>query len=244
MGGPLILNLGCGTKTSPRCVNIDNSPLLRLKKNPWLRVVATPFLSQAQRQRLSQFPDGIVLHDLRHGVPAATGSADAVYHCHLLEHLERWEAPPLFAEIHRVLKPGGIHRIAVPDLEKKVRRYLQHLLVCQGKPAEAATHDRYVASLYEQSVRRDAASTQGMGPWRRRLSNCAFGDARRRRETHQWMYDRTNLGHLLAQSGFVEVEVRACGDSAIPGWSELGLELNERGGEYKPSSFYIEARRP
>lgn len=48
----------------------------------------------------------------------ADGSVEEVYASHVLEHLGfRDELPQALREIHRVLKPGGLCRISVPDFE-------------------------------------------------------------------------------------------------------------------------------
>ena len=52
---------------------------------------------------------------------------DVVYHSHLLEHLQQEEGEDLIQECFRVLKPGGILRIVVPDLERICRDYLSTL---------------------------------------------------------------------------------------------------------------------
>jgi len=69
------------------------------------------------------------------------------------------------------------------------------------------------------------------------------GDARRRGETHQWMYDRANLTSLLERSGFESVEVCDFETSRIEAWNEYGLDRGDGGGEYKPGSLYVEALR-
>ena len=50
----IILNLGCGNKTSssPEVINIDSSFYLRLKQNKYLKFVAHPFLSEERRKKL------------------------------------------------------------------------------------------------------------------------------------------------------------------------------------------------
>jgi SAM-dependent methyltransferase len=45
------------------------------------------------------------------------GPFDAIYTCHTLEHVFPQEVPVALAEFRRVLKPGGIAMIVVPDLE-------------------------------------------------------------------------------------------------------------------------------
>jgi SAM-dependent methyltransferase len=56
-------------------------------------------------------------------LPFESGSADAVFHEHLLEHLPLPAGATLMRECHRVLKPGGILRVGVPDAGKLVRSY-------------------------------------------------------------------------------------------------------------------------
>lgn len=56
----------------------------------------------------------------------ATESVDEVYASHVYEHLSyQNELVQAFNEVARVLKPGGMLRVAVPDLEMLCRLYLQ-----------------------------------------------------------------------------------------------------------------------
>jgi predicted SAM-dependent methyltransferase len=65
----------------------------------------------------------IALHDLRFPLPYADGSFEGAYSEHCIEHLYASQATRLFQDLHRVLKPGAILRISVPDLEKYVSFY-------------------------------------------------------------------------------------------------------------------------
>jgi predicted SAM-dependent methyltransferase len=49
---------------------------------------------------------------------------DYVYSSHVLEHLHPNEARFCLREVHRVLKPGGVLRIAVPDLDRIIKKYV------------------------------------------------------------------------------------------------------------------------
>jgi SAM-dependent methyltransferase len=240
-----ILNLGCGTKVSlsPDVVNIDWSVYLRVKKNRLLRAMASVALRGERLNRFNALSDNIVVHDLADGIPFDSDSVDVVYHSHVLEHLDRNAAKGFLLETIRVLKPDGIQRIVVPDLEKICRAYILHLSMCEGAPDEARHHDSYIAALIEQSVRREAYGTSQQPLGRRLLENVVLGDARRRGETHQWMYDRINLGSLLMSLGFRRLQLQDYSSSLIPEWSRYGLDLNELGNEYKPGSLYLEAQK-
>ena len=75
------------------------------------------------------------------------------------------------------------------------------------------------------------------------MENALLGDARRRGETHQWMYDKVNLSYKLKRAGFSSTQVCSCHESQIPGWDSYGLDVTESGAEYKPGSLYMEARK-
>jgi SAM-dependent methyltransferase len=240
-----ILNLGSGTKASdhPDVINIDWSIYLRLRRNPALRRLAPWLLSGLRRERFLSLPENLIAHDLSKGIPAGDGSVDAVYHSHLLEHLDRPIAEVLMAEVRRVLKPGGIQRVVVPDLELLCRRLLDHLGRCEDRD-ERARHQEYVAELLEQSVRREAYGMRSTSGPMRAIELLLVGDARRRGETHQWMYDWANLTSLLERSGFETVRRCDHETSRIPDWDTYGLDRDESGSEYKPGSLYVEAGRP
>jgi SAM-dependent methyltransferase len=239
----LILNLGCGTRTAahPDVVNVDWSLNIRIKKSRLLRLVALPLLDARRRSRLDQMKGELLAHDLSKGIPFASDSVDIVYHSHVLEHLDRPIAERFLAETLRVLKPGGISRIVVPDFEALCRAYLEHFERCQHEPREAARHEEFVAGVLEQSVRREAAGAHGRTGIRRVLEQWLLGDARHRGETHQWMYDRISLPHLLRTVGYRDTAVESWTSSRIPGWDAIALDRDEHGGEYTPGSLYVEA---
>ena len=241
----LIVNLGAGTKAvdDPSVVNVDWSIYHRVNRNPALRKIAPLFIRGERRQKLEGLGDNVVVHNLAKGLPFEDATVDAVYHSHFLEHLDRDVAPGFVAEVHRVLRPGGIHRIAVPNLERLCRYYLEDLDASLVDPEVAARHETSIEAVILYSVLREAKGTAGQPPLRRRLENLLLGDARRRGQTHQWMYDRVNLPVLLRSAGFGDVTIEKFNESAIPGWRELALELDEAGNEYKPESLYVECRR-
>lgn len=56
---------------------------------------------------------------------AADHSVDLIYACHVLEHFGRHETDQVLKEWFRVLRKGGLLRLAVPDFEAVAGQYQQ-----------------------------------------------------------------------------------------------------------------------
>jgi SAM-dependent methyltransferase len=242
--GPLIVNLGCGVKTSERCVNVDWSIYIILHQNRWLLPLMGPLIRRDRVERVHGMRGKTICHNLRKGIPFPDNSVDAVYHSHLMEHIDRDGVPTFQKEIFRVLKPGGIQRICVPSLELYVSEYSASLAADDLTRNASIRHDRIVANILEQSVRRASQAAKGQRGLRVWLENLVLGDARARGETHQWMWDRVNLRAVLVDAGFVDVKVCSWNRGDIEGWQHTGLEVASDGSEYKPESMYLECRKP
>jgi SAM-dependent methyltransferase len=239
-----VLNLGCGWQTSERCVNIDWSLPVRLKSSRLGRRVAPLVLNPGQKAAFAAMRGELRGHDLRTGIPYPDSSVDAVYHSHVLEHIDRVHVPGFLAEVLRVLKPGGVHRVVVPDLERQAREYVASLDASLADPAAAEGHEATVHTMIEQMVRREAYFTSTRPPLRRRLENLLLGDARKRGETHQWMWDRVSLPRELERAGFADPQVVDNRTSRIPDWRGYRLDEDAEGREYKTDSIYVEAVKP
>jgi hypothetical protein len=240
-----ILNLGCGHKVSahPDIVNIDWSIYLSIRNSKILSAFANIVLDTQRLSRLEKLPHNIFSYDLSRGIPFSNNSVDAIFHSNMLEHLDRKVARKFLFDALNILKPGGIHRIVVPDFEYLCRNYIKHISLCEIDPLEKSQHDNFIALLLEQSVRKESASTQSQRPIRRFIENLILGDARRRGETHQWMYDRINLEVLLSEVGYRDIKLMQFDRSAIPNWQKYGLDIYPDGSEYAQGSFYMEARK-
>jgi len=66
-----------------------------------------------------------IAYDIRRKLPIRSSTVERIYAEHVIEHLDfRYDIPKLFAECYRVMKPGSIFRIVVPDVEKFVNAYV------------------------------------------------------------------------------------------------------------------------
>jgi SAM-dependent methyltransferase len=94
-------------------------------------------------------------YDLHIGIPFADNSFDVIYHSHALEHMEPPWAERLLHECCRTLKPGGLLRIAVPDLENIARAYLTALDDARvGDVGARARHRWMLIEMLDQLTRR------------------------------------------------------------------------------------------
>jgi len=240
----VIINLGCGAKTSDRCINVDWSIYILLYQNPWLLPVMQPLIGHDRAERIRAMSGKAMFHDLTKGIPFPDNSADAVYHSHLMEHIDRDHVAGFQKEIFRVLKPGGIQRVCVPDLELLIKDYNASLAGDDLSREGSLRHDGSVAAMFEQSVRRAPAGARGRSALRRRMERWLLGDARARGETHQWMWDRVNTRAVLMDAGFVNFRLCAWNKGQIEGWEQMGLERAGDGSEYKAGSLYVECQKP
>ena len=61
--------------------------------------------------------------DLRGALPLAGDSVDCIAAIHVLQDLAWPDIRPVLEELHRVLKRGGVLRLALPDLDKAIDAY-------------------------------------------------------------------------------------------------------------------------
>ena len=106
----------------------------------------------------------VLEHDVTDGIPFPDGHFDAVYHSHVLEHIEPSQGETLVAECYRVLKPGGVLRIVVPDLERIAKLYLEnHEWAWNGDETAGINYNWMKLELLDQLVRRRSGGR--MGPY-------------------------------------------------------------------------------
>jgi hypothetical protein len=201
----LRLNLGCGATPTPGFLNYDNSLTVLIASYPPLLSLLSRALSEQQRAfAAAARAAGVRWADVVKQIPARSKSVEVIYSSHLLEHLDRPAARAFLLEARRVLEPGGILRLVVPDLKLLAAEY-----------AASGDADRFVErTLLAQDQPR------GWG----RLKSSLVGPRH-----HAWMYDAKSLMKLLTTIGFAEPRELPPGETMIinPG----ALDLRERADE-------------
>lgn len=207
------LNLGCGAVVADGWVNVDYAVGARLRRVPVVGALV---------RRLgilnTDWDPGIIVHDLRRPLPWADATADAIYASHTLEHLDRDDGRRMIAECHRVLKPGGLLRIVVPDLKGYMTEYADGRL--------SATE-----MLYELHVL--GARQLGFG---KEVFSILSGSS------HRCMYDAPALTALLTDVGFDSRVCAPC-DSAIPGIDRFEPAPGEWREDIRARNLFVEGRK-
>lgn len=170
---PKRLHLGCGENRFEGWVNADIEPSSEL----------IVFM-----ERRLPFPDA---------------SLSRIYSEHVLEHVPYEVGLGFLKEALRVLEPGGVIRVAVPDLEDLVEGY----------------------------VRRDWRTRFDWTQWpdyaflktRAHMINVGF-----RWWGHQHLYDREELERIFMEAGFGEISFRAQGDSSFEDLRGLETRVDSR----------------
>jgi SAM-dependent methyltransferase len=148
---PRCLNIGCGRRYHPAWTNLD----------------------------LEVSDPSIIRHDVTRGIPFEEEQFDAVYHSHILEHLKPEQGRQLVAECNRVLKPGGLLRIVVPDLERIAKLYLQtHQQAWSGDEASSIDYNWMKLELLDQLVREKSGGRMGKYMANRKIRNSEFVHSR------------------------------------------------------------------
>ena len=118
MTSALRINLGSGPNAIPNWTNVDYAIGARLARIPILGgLVKSIGIFNCD------WDSSIVIANLQKRFPWADDSVDIVYSSHTVEHFSKSEGDAFLRECHRVLVPGGIIRIVVPDLSVVVQKY-------------------------------------------------------------------------------------------------------------------------
>ena len=208
---------GCGLSSPEGWLNFDGSPRLRIERLP-----ITKDIIEASGKTL--FPRNVLYGDIVRGLPIPDGCAKAVYCSHVLEHIDRTSLEVALRNTIKILKPGGVFRLVVPDLEWRARQFLG--MVEQG---DAKANDWFMLAAH-------LGEKHSLVGFKRRLT-AAFGNSQ-----HRWMWHEGSMSRILIEAGFASVRRCEFGDAHDPMFS-----LVEEEGRFKVSGnreLAMEAVRP
>ena len=180
------INIGCGLSGISGWHNFDNSPTITASRIPLLnKFLKTP-----------AWPHDVRRYDVRKGLPFSDSSVRYIYSSHTFEHFKYEESLAISKDCLRVLLPGGILRVVVPDLELIVREYLAN--------PNASAAQTFLSRL---------------------SLNHSIQDVLHPGSNHSQMFDGKALTQLLRDAGFQQVEISSYRQSAIPEIDQIELEV-------------------
>lgn len=159
------------------------------------------------------------IYDCRHHLPFPDESVHMIFTEHFMEHIDYTEDVPFFlSECLRVLQPGGVIRIIVPDAEKYIKAYMEH---DWDMLAQISTHineehfDEHFKSQYHTMME---------------AVNFIF----RQGGHHKYAWDYETMAFVLDRYGFTEIERQSYQQTKL---DELAIDQQARASE----SLYVEA---
>lgn len=180
---------GCGFTAPAEWVNYDASPTLRFER--------LPLMGKLYTRNKQRFPENVKYGDIVKGLPEESGSCDAVYCSHILEHLAYEDFLTALKNTWKILKPGGTFRGVVPDLRAAVTSYMEEFDKLEA-PANELMRNTMLG------VESRAKNLPGQ------VKNL-YGNSK-----HLWMWDYKSLAFELQKAGFTHIRPCTFGDSADP----------------------------
>lgn len=179
----MYVQYGCGLSAPDGWLNFDASPTLRIQR--------FPLIGKTISKQKVLFPNNVKYGNILKGLPGISyNSCDGIYCSHVLEHLALNDCRKAIAETFKLLKPGGIFRCVLPDLETYIKDYNQ--MRSANDPA-ASMHfmNQSLLGLTDRPKNLMGFIVEFMG-----------------NSHHLWMWDKYALIKELEAAGFSSV--RAC----------------------------------
>lgn len=142
---------------------------------------------------ISPCSDGIAFLDASKPFPFDDGMFDYVYTEHMIEHLSWDDGLLMLGEIRRILKPGGVVRIATPDLA---------VLVGLHGDDRSAMGEKYVQWITDKFLPNISVYHPTF------VINNAF-----RNWGHQFLYDGATIEMAMRWAGFADIKRCSAGES-------------------------------
>jgi predicted SAM-dependent methyltransferase len=187
----IYVQYGCGPVSAPpQWTNFDASLTLRFERIP---LIGRLYTKNAQR-----FPENAKWGDIVKGLPIADQSCQGIYASHVLEHLPLDHFHKALDNTKRLLRPGGIFRLIVPDLAVSAKEYVERLQ--SGDPSAADFFMR------ETHLGRPTTKPGLAGLFFKAMAT----------SFHYWMWDYPSMMKSLREHGFQQVRECKFGDCEDP----------------------------
>jgi predicted SAM-dependent methyltransferase len=183
------IHIGCEFKIGRSWKNYDISITAQIEKIPLIRKII--------KINPISYPKEVIYGNITKRPFCKNNEADNIYCSHALEHMTREGMQAALRNIYFMLKPGGCFRLVIPDLEMRVKKYLQN-----------QDCDAFIETI-------------GFG---KKKNDRTFKDFLRKmfgNSGHLWMYDYKSMQNYLAQAGFKNIKKCKIGDSGIDIFSEV-----------------------
>jgi SAM-dependent methyltransferase len=184
----IYVEYGAGTTVGEGWLSYDSSPTLRLERLPLIG------------RRLGKlagghapFPKEIHYGDIVRGLPLQDSSVDGIYASHVLEHLALEDMRTALSNTIKLLKPGGVFRVIVPDLTIATQHYMEEV----GDPDAAF---RFLSGTWLGREKRERTI---IGRLREIIGS----------SHHLWMYDYPAMERELVEAGFTSLRIAQFGDA-------------------------------
>jgi predicted SAM-dependent methyltransferase len=183
------IHIGCEFKIGRSWKNYDISITAQIEKIPLIRKII--------KINPISYPKEVIYGNITKRPFCKNNEADNIYCSHALEHMTREGMQAALRNIYFMLKPGGCFRLVIPDLETRVKKYLQN-----------QDCDAFIETI-------------GFG---KKKNDRTFKDFLRKmfgNSGHLWMYDYKSMQNYLAEAGFKNIKKSKIGDSGIDIFSEV-----------------------
>ncbi len=160
--------------------------------------------------------------------PLPTGSFDRIVCEHMIEHLDLRGARAMLAECLRVLRPGGVLRVATPNLER---------LISVFEHCDTDEESREYVTFMNSTNPYIPETDRG---------NPAYMLNRMVRDWgHQFLYDESTLRRLLIEEGFTNIVRSEVGQSRHSDLNGVERHQEEIGdGHNELETMVLEASAP
>ena len=186
------VNYGCAFKAPEKWINYDASPSLILQRLPVMGGVV-------KKSLYAPFPKNVRFGDIVKGLPERDRSCEGVFCSHTLEHLSLVDFRIALVNTLRMIKPGGVFRCVLPDLEQYARSYVNALA-----SGDATASLKFIGNDTMLGTENRPRGLEG-------LLRSAIGNSR-----HLWMWDQFSLAKELKDAGFQAVRRCEIYDSNDP----------------------------